>query len=192
MVSPTTSDESWLGPIREHTSPEAGALWPPSLGKRSDKTPAAIKGDATDAQHEPRRAVRWLRFDLPVSLKSTTEARHRVRAFDAIADGLRPDLELLLTEAVANVARHSGLSEADTMQIEVAVAPGYAWVEVSNAGRPIPEFRPPIQQPALGGGLGLLLIDRLASRWGTVSGPGATVWFELEEGDGPGAPGSAE
>jgi two-component sensor histidine kinase len=111
-----------------------------------------------------------------------------VRDFDAVVDGLRPDLELLLTEAVANVVRHSGLGESDSMDIRVAAAPGYAWAEVSDEGKPLPELPVPIEQPneRSGSGFGLLLIDRLSTRWGTVPGHGASVWFELEEADDPG------
>jgi hypothetical protein len=143
-------------------------------------------------QHGPTRDVRWLRFELPVTLASTAEARRRVHQFDAIVDGLRQDLELLLTEAVSNVARHSGLGESDSMRVQVAAAPGYAWVEVFDPGNPLPELQLPIEGPQEpgGDGLGLLLIDRVATRWGTVPGSGATVWFELEERNGQAIAGS--
>lgn len=131
---------------------------------------------------ESFRLATWLRVDLPVTAEAVSAARHRLREFDAIDDELRPDLELLVTELVANVVRHSGLDASETLNLQVATLPGYVWAEVSDTGRPLPEIELPIEPPTspAEAGLGLLLLDRVADRWGTLPGSGAHVWFELE------------
>src|SRR5207244_9706501 len=98
------------------------------------------------------------------------------------------DVELLVTELVTNAVRHSGLEPSDEVTIRLTAAPGYVRGEVSDGGRPLPEIALPVETPGTGGsGLGLLLVDRIATRWGVDHGaPGARVWFELAEGERPG------
>ena len=96
---------------------------------------------------------------------------------------MRPDLELLVTELATNVVRHSGLGAEDSMEVSVRVEPRYVWAQVHDSGRgmtrrPATRVDRPIADT---GGYGLLLVDRIANRWGTVDGPGTTVWFELTE-----------
>jgi hypothetical protein len=133
-------------------------------------------------EHEPPVGTRRFDFEAPVSPDAPGQVRWRVRGFDAIVDGLRSDFELLLTELVSNVVRHSGLGPSDAMTIRVAAAPGYVWTEVSDPGRRLPQVQFPMTKgEPVESGFGFLLIDRIATRWGTVDGPGATVWFELRE-----------
>jgi anti-sigma regulatory factor (Ser/Thr protein kinase) len=95
---------------------------------------------------------------------------------------MRPNLELLVSELVSNVVRHSGLGPQETMEVHVHMEPKHVRVEVRDEGeglaRPIPLAEP--KEPGTGG-FGLLLVDRIATRWGTESDHGTTVWFELEE-----------
>ncbi len=140
-------------------------------------------------EHEPPPGARTFEFHTSVTADAPRLVRWRVRSFDAIVDGLRPDFELLLTELVANVVRHSGLGPAASMRIRVAAKPGYVWAEVSDAGRPLGHVDVAAsgqRSEPVESGFGLLLVDRIATRWGTVGGPGATVWFELVD------PGHAE
>lgn len=132
--------------------------------------------------HEPTDAARTFELLTSVTADAPRRVRLKMRSFDAIVDGLRPDFELLLTELVANVVRHSGLGPSATMRIRVAAKPGYVWAEVSDAGRSLGdvEIVPPAERTELmESGFGLLLLDRIATRWGVTGGTGATIWFEL-------------
>ncbi len=123
-----------------------------------------------------------LRFTLPVQPTAPAMLRRRLRSVDQIEDNLRPDLELLLSEIVTNVVQHSGLGAEDSIDVHVRIAPGHVRAEVSDRGRGRPALLPrPVARPAdeSGTGYGLYLVDRIANRWGTLRGPGATVWFEL-------------
>ena len=90
------------------------------------------------------------------------------------------DVCLLVTELVANGVRHGGGGPDRSLRLLLrGCAPGLH-VEVVNAdqkGRRVAPRRPDLDG---GGGIGLHLVDRLASRWGVrPSGPVA-VWFEVD------------
>ena len=141
-----------------------------------------VAGDGSEVGTEGFELHAHLTPDAPTAVRS------QLRGLQAIDDGLRDDAELLVTELVANAVRHSGLGPSDEVTILVTAGPGYVRGEVSDGGRPLPEIALPVESPGLGeSGLGLLLVDRIATRWGVDhGGPGARVWFELAEGEQPG------
>lgn len=122
---------------------------------------------------------------LPVDPAAPALARRAVRTFDQLADGMRPDLELLLTELVANVVRHSGLGSGDLVEVGIRIEPGRVRAEVRDGELGFVPAATPIEPPPIGAekGYGLFLVDRIAARWGVLHGPRATVWFELDEHD---------
>ena len=91
------------------------------------------------------------------------------------------DIALLVTELVANTVRHGG-GAADSSSLHlslVGAAPGLR-VEVSN---PDGVLGVPARRPADlagGGGIGLNLVEALATRWGVRSLPRTAVWFEFD------------
>jgi signal transduction histidine kinase len=109
----------------------------------------------------PERVRRWLQSAvpwLPEESKST--------------------LLLLTCELVNNSVRHGNAGEEDLIEIELRTIEGGIGVQVSDNG---PGFSPaarerPLEEP---GGWGLVLVERLAARWGVVHDKGTHVWFEL-------------
>jgi anti-sigma regulatory factor (Ser/Thr protein kinase) len=116
---------------------------------------------------------------LPGGPEAAFEARSAVRLLRRlIGPEQLPLVELLVTELVSNSVKHGGAGPDDPVRLELVVSDEAVRVEVSDLG---PGFKPP-PQPApsadRGGGWGLVMIDRSASRWGTRHG-GRCVWFEL-------------
>jgi anti-sigma regulatory factor (Ser/Thr protein kinase) len=79
---------------------------------------------------------------------------------------------------VSNAVLHGHPS----ITLEIRVDPPRIGVAVADDGAafPVPSAAPP--DPAQTSGRGLVIVDRLASRWGiepNQPGPGKTVWFEL-------------
>jgi DNA-binding NarL/FixJ family response regulator len=110
--------------------------------------------------------------------RAPSDARRFVR--EQLGDGvedLLSSVELLVSELVTNAVVHA----SSEPQVGVRVSPATVRVEVYDDVPTLPHRRTP---DALGpGGRGLLLLDRIASRWGVdAHGEGKVVWFELDRG----------
>ena len=89
------------------------------------------------------------------------------------------DIKLLVSELVTNAVRHP--RQTGTIAMDVSIIDGHVRVEVSDPGggefRKLAVTAPP---PDALGGRGLLIVDRVATRWGVKPGRPTRVWFELE------------
>jgi anti-sigma regulatory factor (Ser/Thr protein kinase) len=90
------------------------------------------------------------------------------------------DVSLLVTELVANGVRHGGAGSDTMLHVMLEGQRAGLHVEVVNPNhaRGIPARRSADLQG--GGGIGLNLVDTLASRWGYRQQPKTAVWFELD------------
>jgi anti-sigma regulatory factor (Ser/Thr protein kinase) len=87
---------------------------------------------------------------------------------------------LLLTELVTNAVLHSGARDGDAIEIDLRERRSGVYVVVTDPGHGFEPPRDPKPDHSTPGGLGLVLVDRLAQAWGTNrTGRGSTVWFEL-------------
>ena len=91
------------------------------------------------------------------------------------------DVSLLITELVANGVRHGGAgSDAAALRLLLEGHPeGRLRIEVENPG-PSGEIAPRPPDLAGGGGLGLHIVEKVASRWGVLEEPRPAVWFEVD------------
>jgi anti-sigma regulatory factor (Ser/Thr protein kinase) len=113
--------------------------------------------------------------DAPSAVRQALRERGR-----HLPDAMRDDLLLLLTEVVTNAVLHSGAAAG--APIEVDLHEGEDWVRVAVTDRGGGFDRPDHVEPdhSTSGGLGLVLVDRLARKWGTRHADGeSVVWFEL-------------
>lgn len=117
---------------------------------------------------------------------------HSVRLARSFAAGIldshdvevRETAVLLVSELVSNAVQHGGPhTPTASVGLEVVVCPGLVRVEVTDAGagNPLPGKAANDHRS----GLGLLLVEAMASRWGCVRLPvGKTVWFEIDNNVG--------
>ena len=92
------------------------------------------------------------------------------------------DVRLLVSEIVTNSVRHGG-GNATPVEIRLALTDRTIRVEVTDSG---PGFQAPAQPSPhtdRPGGWGLLLVDRIANRWGVDPSESTTVWFEIDVDD---------
>lgn len=83
---------------------------------------------------------------------------------------------LLATEAMTNAVRHG--PPGGPVDVEVERADGVVRVAVTDRSPALPVVLD--VEPTALGGRGVMLIDRLAHRWGVDPEPdGKTVWFEV-------------
>jgi len=95
---------------------------------------------------------------------------------DRIADDIEEDIRLLVSEIVTNSVLH-GPSAPSEVDLQVWVSDDVVRVAVTDQGAGFER-----QDQPTGGdrsGWGLMMVDRLADRWGVELGSGTEVWFEM-------------
>jgi anti-sigma regulatory factor (Ser/Thr protein kinase) len=121
-----------------------------------------------------------LDVSLPCDSRAAALARRALSSWrHALEPDLLEDVELLVSELIANSVRHSGPhSRPDAIHLRASAAHGQVRVEVVDPGEGFSHvMREP--DPMQIGGRGLFLVDVLADRWGIESEPSTCVWFEL-------------
>jgi serine/threonine-protein kinase RsbW len=108
-------------------------------------------------------------------------ARAAVAACDGqVPASVRSDVLLLVTELVANAVRHGGVGPDQSLLVELRRWPRRLRVEVVDPGGHFARVRPRSSADD-SGGWGLVLVERIAERWGIGHGESGTcVWFEVE------------
>ena len=120
-----------------------------------------------------------MEFHLPAGGMAPALARATMTAAAHPPPEIADDVILLTSEVVTNAIRHAGSAPLDDVIVRVEPSEETFHVEVLNPG---PSFDPqvPASPSPTGTGLGLFLVDRLASRWGIErEGRRTKVWFDL-------------
>jgi anti-sigma regulatory factor (Ser/Thr protein kinase) len=137
----------------------AGAMSPTLLKSRAGSPPQRLR--VAGGPRAPERVRLWLQG-----------------AAGKLPDEIERNLQLLTCELVNNSVLHGATTEDGVIEIELRHTERGVRAQVSDAG---PGFAPhdrqrPIDEP---GGWGLVLVERLAARWGVEQDERTRVWFEL-------------
>jgi anti-sigma regulatory factor (Ser/Thr protein kinase) len=97
---------------------------------------------------------------------------------ERLAEAVVDDLRLLVSELVTNCVLHGGAGEEAEITVRSRLRDDALHTEVCHDG---PGFEVPAEDPDLGtpGGLGLFLVEQMASAWGIGEECETCVWFEL-------------
>jgi anti-sigma regulatory factor (Ser/Thr protein kinase) len=145
--------------------------------------PASIPTAASPRSASRTKAPAPVRRCLRFSVAGGPRAPGHARAWIETAAVWLPKererkLAMLVSELVNNSVVHGQASEQDTIEIELRTTPDGVRAQVSDSG---PAFAPRartkgIEEP---GGWGLVLVERVAQRWGVERTERTSVWFEL-------------
>jgi anti-sigma regulatory factor (Ser/Thr protein kinase) len=114
---------------------------------------------------------------ISVAPTAPAEARRSLVPLDPVvpSDQLE-DLRIMVSELVTNSVMHSGLKSGESISLMVKVLPERVRVEVADRGR---RFLDVNKRRRKHHGRGLMIVDRLADRWGTERGSQTKVWAEM-------------
>jgi anti-sigma regulatory factor (Ser/Thr protein kinase) len=95
-----------------------------------------------------------------------------------VSDRVLSDAKLLVSELVTNSVRHSGELPGAPVHVSAGTVDGVVRMEVGDDGLDgdVTRRRP---SPDGSSGMGLNLLDAIATRWGVTHVDGTQVWFEL-------------
>ncbi|MBD0695401.1 ATP-binding protein [Streptomyces sp. CBMA123] len=94
------------------------------------------------------------------------------------ADGIAEDIVLVVAELVGNAMLHGG----GPLELVLDLTGDRLRIEVSDRSGDLPAPREP-HHPALPGGHGLFIVQRIADRWGAERHAlGKTIWAEFDAG----------
>jgi anti-sigma regulatory factor (Ser/Thr protein kinase) len=118
-------------------------------------------------------------FSVAGGIEAARVARRAVHGLDgAVPASARDDVLLLVTELVTNAVRHGGVGADRSVDVRFERSQHRVRVEVVEPGTDFAPARPRVREAP--GGWGLILVDRIADRWGVSStSSGTCVWFEL-------------
>jgi two-component sensor histidine kinase len=107
------------------------------------------------------------------------EARRLVHDMPLGPDA-RANVALIVSELVTNTVRHGSSSPDGELSVVLRREGDRVSGEVCGHG---PEFSWAAHEPELSepGGLGLLLVDQIADRWGITNNSHVCVWFECAD-----------
>lgn len=142
--------------------------------------------DLAPPDHDPVRAEDGDDQDMAVfarDIDTVGAARRWLAAFlrrRQLPEAQRQDAELVISELVTNALRH-GLGD---VVVRTSLADGdLLQVSVTDSGPELPALQP-VDVGRIGG-VGLRIVDRLASEWGVAPFPGGkTVWAVIVSGSG--------
>ena len=119
-------------------------------------------------------------FELAGGPYAVTAARLALSDLDSRLDAsIAFDVRLLVSELVTNSVKHAGVSEDDSIMLQVDIREdSVVRVEVRDHG---PGFERPSASPPddADEGWGLFLVEQLADKW-DVDADRRAVWFEID------------
>jgi anti-sigma regulatory factor (Ser/Thr protein kinase) len=123
-------------------------------------------------------------LDLPCNSDAPGTARRALEEVDGLG-AIMGDVMLVASELVTNAVRHRGCSRDQTVRIDASL--GAQRLRISICGPGVSGRSAQARQPSdpADGGMGLIIVDQLADRWGTERNGGYCVSAEMTL---PGAP----
>jgi anti-sigma regulatory factor (Ser/Thr protein kinase) len=112
-------------------------------------------------------------LDAPATARAAVDAWLSPQVSDDVLDAAR----LLVSELVTNSVRHARLASGATVRVSIEIFDGFVRIEVEDPGDVAIAAVAPDREH--GGGFGLLLVEKLAQRWGSRHDGTTCVWAEL-------------
>jgi anti-sigma regulatory factor (Ser/Thr protein kinase) len=139
---------------------------------------------------KPFRYQRLLSRSFAADTTAPRAARHALDELNGHIDpGLKDDIRLLVSEVITNSVIHAQPQPPGEVALDVWASHEVVRVAITDRG---PGFVA-AKRPRGGerSGWGLMMVDRLAHRWGVELDDGTEVWFEFQQGSSGATGGSS-
>jgi anti-sigma regulatory factor (Ser/Thr protein kinase) len=124
-----------------------------------------------------------LEFELPGRAEAPSAARKALSSLNGslhlVSDERLRDVQLAVTEVIANAVRHA-TPEEGAVKLIVRANEEIVRVEVTDQGAGFDPATVPRPSTDRGGGWGLEIVAAIARQWGVEHDGATTVWFEIE------------
>ena len=142
-------------------------------------TPSSDSGKPQEVTTYPS-----LHVCLPSDSRAARAARQSLRLLESyVPDETIEDVNLLVSELVSNSVKHASLMDDQVIQVDANPTDQGIRVEVTNPGGAQLANRLP--DKAEESGWGLLLVTKIATRWGIATNGRTLIWFEIDLGKKP-------
>jgi anti-sigma regulatory factor (Ser/Thr protein kinase) len=91
------------------------------------------------------------------------------------------DVTLIASELMTNAVLYSGCTEQDEIELHLDRTNQQLLLSVFDPGRSGHSAALHVDEPRDNGGMGLVIVDQLASRWGAERSDRYRVWAEVSE-----------
>jgi anti-sigma regulatory factor (Ser/Thr protein kinase) len=118
-------------------------------------------------------------LEVPCDPDAPSVVRHALAQKESLGWVLG-DIMLVASELVTNAVRHSGCLPEHHLQIRASLRPQRLRISVSDPGLSGASAKVRELSDFSDGGVGLLIVDQLAHRWGAERADGYQVWAELD------------
>jgi anti-sigma regulatory factor (Ser/Thr protein kinase) len=126
----------------------------------------------------PFRLKRLLSRSIHADRSAPGAAREALDDLNGLIDAeLKEDMRLLVSEVVTNSVLHAQTQVPGEVVLDVWATDDVVRVAVTDRGPGFEPAHPP--RPRERSGWGLMMVDRIADRWGVELDEGTVVWFEF-------------
>jgi anti-sigma regulatory factor (Ser/Thr protein kinase) len=129
---------------------------------------------------KPFRFQRLLSRSFTADRTAPRAARHAVDELNGHIDpALKDDIRLLVSEVITNSVIHAQPQTPGEVDLDVWASDAVVRVAITDRGPGFVAAKNP--RGGERSGWGLMMVDRLAHRWGVELDEGTEVWFEFQQ-----------
>jgi len=116
---------------------------------------------------------------LPSDFRAARAARQSIQSLEGYVPlEMIQDLNLLVSELVTNSVKHGSLVHDQAIELDANPTARGIRIEVTNPGRA--DLTNSVETRPKESGWGLLLVTKIASRWGMTTNGSTSIWFEID------------
>jgi anti-sigma regulatory factor (Ser/Thr protein kinase) len=139
---------------------------------------ASVRAEGIVAAGPSPRPAQVLSLDVPCDSAAPAVVRAALGQIEGLGSALG-DVLLVASELVTNAVVHSGGSAADVLTVTATLRRAHLLISVHDPGLSGQSAQTRPRDDSQPHGLGLRIVEQLASEWGAEDGRGYRVWAEL-------------